>query len=291
VDRIKMLNALDAANLQPFPKKDNRDLVHTLGVQFRDTLDIFQDPTFQSNAWFDTDGSTYLFPSVQAQDQAIPGTTPVQYRVGSGGYTFMGTIRNCAQMLNNTDAIIAGTELGGWDTHTAQVTFNTTTMQSMPHLGGQANLLRRVGAAYYALWRYFSIYGKGGSREIPGAKVGWNDVVVVTMSEFGRTSIENESQGTDHGEASVMYVAGGGSRRRSRLRHQQQFQTRRTELGHRQWREERRSLLSRYNVGYLRRTIDYRSVLGEIIATILAPRKPTQSHHSQPTRTKPQNIC
>jgi hypothetical protein len=41
--------------------------------------------------------------------------------------------------------------------------------------------------------------------------VGWNDVVVVTMSEFGRTSVENESQGTDHGEASVMYVAAAAS--------------------------------------------------------------------------------
>jgi hypothetical protein len=142
-----MLNALDAANLQPFPTKDNRELVHTLGVQFRDTLDIFQDPTFQSNAWFDTDGSTYLFPSVQAQDQAIPGTTPVPVSRRQWRLHFHGPIRNCAQMLNNTDAIIAGTELGGWDTHTAQVTFqhHDDAIDAAPRRSGQFAAPRRCG--------------------------------------------------------------------------------------------------------------------------------------------------
>jgi uncharacterized protein (DUF1501 family) len=265
-DRVKILNALDAGYLQPLPAKDNRDIVHTLGVQFRDTLDIFQDPTFQSNSWFDADGATYLFPGSTAQDQVITGTSPVQYRVGSGGYGFMSNIRNCAQMLNNTDAIITGTELGGWDTHTAQVTFDSANMVSLPHLGGHASLLRRVGAAYYALWRYFTLYGKGGTREIPGAKVSWNDVVVVTMSEFGRTSLENDSQGTDHGESSVMYVAGGavnGAVHGCDLNNN-------SKLGGPNWAigngGKNGALYSAdTNVGYLRRTIDYRSVLGELI--------------------------
>jgi uncharacterized protein (DUF1501 family) len=37
-----------------------------------------------------------------------------------------------------------------------------------------------------------------------------NDVVVVTMSEFGRTARENGSRGTDHGHANSMFVMGGG---------------------------------------------------------------------------------
>jgi uncharacterized protein (DUF1501 family) len=36
-----------------------------------------------------------------------------------------------------------------------------------------------------------------------------NDVVVVTMSEFGRTAKENGNRGTDHGHANCMFVMGG----------------------------------------------------------------------------------
>jgi uncharacterized protein (DUF1501 family) len=36
-----------------------------------------------------------------------------------------------------------------------------------------------------------------------------NDVVLLTLSEFGRTARENGNRGTDHGHANVMFVAGG----------------------------------------------------------------------------------
>src|SRR5262249_44702521 len=35
------------------------------------------------------------------------------------------------------------------------------------------------------------------------------DIVVVTMSEFGRTAHENGNRGTDHGHANCMFVMGG----------------------------------------------------------------------------------
>jgi len=35
------------------------------------------------------------------------------------------------------------------------------------------------------------------------------DVVLVTMSEFGRTAKENGTRGTDHGHANCMFVLGG----------------------------------------------------------------------------------
>ena len=41
---------------------------------------------------------------------------------------------------------------------------------------------------------------------------GWNDTVVVVVSEFGRTFRENGNRGTDHGHGSVYWVLGGGVR-------------------------------------------------------------------------------
>jgi uncharacterized protein (DUF1501 family) len=35
------------------------------------------------------------------------------------------------------------------------------------------------------------------------------DIILVTMSEFGRTAHENGDSGTDHGHGSVMFVLGG----------------------------------------------------------------------------------
>jgi uncharacterized protein (DUF1501 family) len=39
-----------------------------------------------------------------------------------------------------------------------------------------------------------------------------DDVVILTMSEFGRTARENGNRGTDHGHANAMMLLGGGVR-------------------------------------------------------------------------------
>jgi uncharacterized protein (DUF1501 family) len=39
-----------------------------------------------------------------------------------------------------------------------------------------------------------------------------DDVVILTMSEFGRTAKENGNRGTDHGHANAMFVIGNGVR-------------------------------------------------------------------------------
>lgn len=104
---------------------------------------------------------------------------------GADSFPFFQKIRDAAILLKNTDLRVAGVELGGFDTHAGQGTAN----------GAQGTLLSYISHAIQAL-----------SIDL-GAL--WNDSLVVTMSEFGRTSEENGSVGTDHGEASCMFVAGG----------------------------------------------------------------------------------
>ena len=79
---------------------------------------------------------------------------------------------------------VAFAEIGGWDTHTNQG-------------GGRgqlANLLRDFGTSIAA---FNTDLGKR-----------MDDVVVITMSEFGRTARENGSRGTDHGHANAMLIMG-----------------------------------------------------------------------------------
>ena len=239
-DRLKLLNAIDAANGRPYPTKDNRELVTNLGNAFRDTLDIFQDESFTTNEFKDASGR-YLFPIDDPSN-----TTGV---VDGNAYGFFQSLKAAAQVLANTDAIIAGTEMGGFDTHTAQVTAGN------PHLGGHAKLLKRIGWTFYALSKFFQNFS-------PTVK--WEDVVVVTMSEFGRTSAENASMGTDHAEASVMYVGGGA------INGGVYGCSTAPMNGIPQWEpgagaKTGSMYQANTSVGYLRRAFDFRSIIGEII--------------------------
>ena len=74
---------------------------------------------------------------------------------------------------------------GGWDNHV-----NEGGVQ-----GQLSNLLRDLGQGLAAFHQDM------GDR--------MEDIVVVTMSEFGRTAHENGNRGTDHGHANCMFVMGG----------------------------------------------------------------------------------
>ena len=76
-------------------------------------------------------------------------------------------------------------DCGGWDNHV-----NEGGTQ-----GQLANLLRDLSQSLAAFYQDM------------GDRMG--DVVVVTMSEFGRTARENGNRGTDHGHANCMFVMGG----------------------------------------------------------------------------------
>ena len=82
------------------------------------------------------------------------------------------------------------------------------------------------------------------------------DVVVVTMSEFGRTAHENGNRGTDHGHANCMFVLGGAVK------------------GGKVYGKWPGLAPEQLNDGRdLKLTTDFRSVLGEIISQHLGNRQ------------------
>jgi len=83
---------------------------------------------------------------------------------------------------------IAFTDVGGWDTHVNQGNAR----------GQLANLLQQFSSGIAALYQDL------GQR--------MDDVVVLTMSEFGRTVRENGNRGTDHGHANAIFVLGNSVR-------------------------------------------------------------------------------
>jgi uncharacterized protein (DUF1501 family) len=78
---------------------------------------------------------------------------------------------------------VAFADIGGWDHHSNET-------------GQLTNQLRQFGSSLAAFTQDL------------GDKM--EDVVLVTMSEFGRTAAENGNAGTDHGHGNVMMVLGGG---------------------------------------------------------------------------------
>jgi uncharacterized protein (DUF1501 family) len=98
-------------------------------------------------------------------------------------------MRQIAQLVKADIGLeVAFADMQGWDTHVGQGA----------ERGQLALRLREFGGALAAF-----------ARDL-GDKMA--DVVVITMSEFGRTVAENGNRGTDHGHATAMLVLGGGVR-------------------------------------------------------------------------------
>jgi uncharacterized protein (DUF1501 family) len=131
----------------------------------------------------------------------------------------------------NVGLEVAFLDSGGWDHHV-----NEGGVQ-----GQLSNLLRDLGQGLAA---FHQDMGDG-----------MQDVVFVSMSEFGRTAHENGNRGTDHGHANCMFVMGGdvkGGR----------VYTRWPGLSDGQLHDGRD----------LAMTTDYRSVLGEVLTKHLGER-------------------
>ena len=120
----------------------------------------------------------------------LRSVNPSQYKPLNGARypngPFGRTMLQIAQLLKSDIGLeIAFAELGGWDHH----------VNEGGSTGQLANLLRQFAGGLAAFARDL------GSR--------MDDVVVVTLSEFGRTASENGNRGTDHGHATALFVLGG----------------------------------------------------------------------------------
>ena len=120
----------------------------------------------------------------------LKAADPARYQPASGAEyprgRFGDGLRQIAQLIKADVGLeIAFAASGGWDTHAVQGNSQ----------GQLANRLRELADGLAAFDRDL------GDRMA--------DVVVLTMSEFGRTVQENGNRGTDHGHATAMLVLGG----------------------------------------------------------------------------------
>ncbi len=98
-------------------------------------------------------------------------------------------LKQIAQLIKaNVGLEVAFAETGNWDHHA----------QEGAAVGQLANRLTDFGGGIAALVRDL------GDR--------MSDVMILTMSEFGRTVAENGNRGTDHGHGNAMMMIGGGVR-------------------------------------------------------------------------------
>ncbi len=116
---------------------------------------------------------------------AAPGAYEPAHGAQYPRVSFGDSMRSIAQLMKaNLGVEVAFAEMGGWDTHQNQGGAN----------GQLANRLREWSDSLAA---FRTDMGQDGE-----------DVVIVTMSEFGRTVHQNGTGGTDHGHANVMLVLG-----------------------------------------------------------------------------------
>ncbi len=119
----------------------------------------------------------------------LKSANPLQYRPANGARYSGGLGTQLAQVAQLIKADvgleIAFADIGGWDTH------------------------RQQGAATGQLANRFNEFGQALAAFAQDLGDRMEDVVVLTMSEFGRTVAENGSRGTDHGHANACMVLGG----------------------------------------------------------------------------------
>jgi uncharacterized protein (DUF1501 family) len=166
--------AVAVRNLNDFQVRDA-----SLAGAFQSMYDASSDTVLHGTA-VETFEAVRLIQSVQKQPYSPGGGA--EYPPSQFGQA----LQQIARLIRADVGLeVAFADIGGWDTHVNQ---------DRP----LANRLAEFAQALAAFYRDM------GDRMA--------DVVVVTMSEFGRTARENGNRGTDHGHANVMFAIGGDVR-------------------------------------------------------------------------------
>jgi uncharacterized protein (DUF1501 family) len=120
----------------------------------------------------------------------LKAADPAKYQPENGAeYPRSGygeALRQIAQLVKADVGLeVAFAEAGGWDTHANQ------------------------GASVGELARRLDDFAKGLAALTRDLGDRMSDIVILTMSEFGRTVAENGNRGTDHGHGNAMMIIGG----------------------------------------------------------------------------------
>ncbi len=120
----------------------------------------------------------------------LKSANPQQYQPRNGASypntQFGNRLRQVAQLIkSNVGLEIAFADIGGWDTHVNQ------------------------GSVTGALAGRLDDFAKSIAALVTDLGDKMDDVVILTMSEFGRMARQNGNGGTDHGHAGAMMVIGG----------------------------------------------------------------------------------
>jgi uncharacterized protein (DUF1501 family) len=129
------------------------------------------------------------FDAIKMLKATNPGQARPEHGAEYPASAFGQALRQIAQLIKADVGVeVAFAEAGGWDTHVNQGS-------TQGQLGARLDDFARSIAA---------LVTDLGDR--------MDDVVVLTMSEFGRAVAENGNRGTDHGHGNAMMIAGGDVR-------------------------------------------------------------------------------
>jgi uncharacterized protein (DUF1501 family) len=151
------------------------------------------DQTARLEALYRTGSADLIHGTGQEMFEAVKmlkSANPMQYQPENGAdypkSQFGTRLKQIAQLIkSNVGLEIAFADVGGWDTHVNQ------------------------GGATGQLAQRLDDFAKSIAALTADLGTGMENVVILTMSEFGRMAKQNGNGGTDHGHAGAMFVIGG----------------------------------------------------------------------------------